>query len=65
MPSLNILPLATPTKCGEAQAGHRTRTCVPAASQAVPASQCCTFMPVLGHLKITLRSMFNIMRSAR
>ncbi|MGX1169855.1 hypothetical protein AB7M16_006121 [Bradyrhizobium sp. USDA 372] len=56
MPSLNVLPLATLTKCSEAQAGQRTGTCVSAASEAVPGSQCCTFMPVRGHLKMTLRS---------
>jgi len=60
MPSLKVLPLATLTKCSEAQAGHRTGTCVSAASEAVPGSQCCTFIPVRGHLKMTLRSMLEI-----
>lgn len=57
MLSLKVLPLATLTKCSEAQAGQRTGTCVSAASEVVPTSQCCTFMPVRGHLKMMLRSM--------
>ncbi len=48
------------TKCNEAQAGHRTETWVAAASAIVPGSQCCTFMPVRGHLNMMLRSMLPI-----
>lgn len=55
--SPSSLPVAASTKCSDAQAGHRTMTCVSTPPAASPESECCTFMPVVGHLKRILRSM--------
>jgi len=55
--SPSSLPVAASTKCSDAQAGHRTMTCVSTLPAASPESECCTFMPVVGHLKRILRSM--------
>lgn len=56
----NNLPVVALTKCRAPPAGRGTKRCVSTLWDAAPVSQCCTFMPVRGHLNRMLRSMTPI-----